>query len=112
MADKTILKLSEKMAPPKFLIHFESEDQLRDMPFPELLKIRDNNKLKENTFDEIKGYRRKLRSRIYSSMSRGRKILELKDLEEMREGLLQQQRELENEIQQLRHDISKTNENH
>ena len=109
MADRSILNISEKIDPTKFLIYFESEDQLRDMPFSELLKIRYNNKLSENTFEEIKGYRRKLRSRIYSSMSRGKKILQLKELEEIRKGLLQQQKELENEIQQLKDDLSNTN---
>ena len=106
MADKSILKLSEKIDPTKFLVHFENEEQLRDMPFLELLKIKENKKFSEDTFGEIKVYRRKLRSRIYSSMSRGKKILELKELEETKRNLLEQQKELEVEIQQLKNDLS------
>ncbi|KAI6655731.1 hypothetical protein LOD99_1873 [Oopsacas minuta] len=93
--------------PLKIMMYFNSEDHLRDIPFIELLQIKDIHKLDDHEFKDIKSHRRKLRSRMYSKMSRERKIKELKDLEEIHKCLLQQQRELEHDILQLKDDISK-----
>ena len=106
MAEKNIEdKHTKKTNQPQIMKYFRNEDYIRDSPFIELLRIKDINDIKEREFEAIKSLRRKLRSRLYSRMSRERKIKELRKLEEIRDQLEEQQREIENEIQQLREDI-------
>ena len=106
MAEKNICdKHDQKTNQPQIMKYFRNGDHIRDIPFIELLRIKDTNDIKEGDFEEIKILRRKLRSRLYSRMSRERKIKELTKLEEIRKQLEEQQRELEHEIEMLREDI-------
>ena len=104
MAEKiAILQLENK---PSYMVYFESEKQLKEMPFNELIAIVESNNLR-SVFDEIKKHRRRLRGRDYSMMSREKKLKELSSLEKCKEYLLSEQNELEVEIKELKETLSK-----